>query len=122
MSAFYQWGRVAEEEALDFFKKKTRARLLCRNFRAKSGEIDLIFEEELHSPGPLELVFVEVRARALGSAIRGIESVDLRKRAKIKRAIRAYLSNYEGPCQSMRFDVLDWDGRGWLHIRNQRLE
>ncbi|MEK6578798.1 MAG: YraN family protein [Bdellovibrionota bacterium] len=122
MSIPSQWGRVAENEALEFFKEKTRSSLLCRNFRAKGGEIDLVFEEELGSAGPLELVFVEVRARALGSAIRGVDSVDFKKRTKIKRTIRAFLSSYQGRCQSMRFDVLDWDGRGWLHIRNQRLE
>jgi putative endonuclease len=91
---------------------------LKRNYRIRGGEIDLIFEESFEV-GNQELVFVEVRARCGQEQwVSGVESVDWRKQRKLKRTINHFLMHYSGVAQSMRVDILAWDGRDWEHIKN----
>ena len=70
-----------------------------RNYRCKSGEIDLIAE---HNG---TLVFVEVRYRGPTSLVSSEESVTVTKQRRIIRAAQHYLlrQRVELPC---RFDVL----------------
>ena len=103
------WGRRVEVLA--------RARLeaagyqfLCQNFFCRGGEIDLIFADRL------ELVFVEVRARKAGLAL-ALESVNGPKRRRLVRAMEVYLQQYSGPAQSMRLDILAFDGEDWAHAK-----
>ncbi|MCM2324562.1 MAG: YraN family protein [Oligoflexia bacterium] len=105
--------RLAEEYLL------TEVSRICvaRNFRCKSGEIDLVLEETL-AGGRTELVFVEVRCRREGSWVGGIESVTFPKRQRLKRAIAQFLCQYRGGAASVRVDILGWDGRSWETARN----
>lgn len=107
-----EFGRDAEEAALSFFLSQTDARLLERNFRCRGGEVDLIFED-----GP-DLVFVEVRARAAKGLLRGYESIDWKKKERLERVMRLYLSRYHGRARSLRLDVLSWDNGAWTHLKN----
>lgn len=109
-------GSRIETEALEYFNQRRRIRVLALNYARRTGEIDLILEEE--RGGRVELVFVEVRARENGALQSGIESVGLAKRLKLVRTARQFLVRYKGPASAIRFDILDWDGRGWAHLEN----
>src|SRR5690349_21681686 len=62
--------------------------ILARNFRLRSGELDIVAEEPVGvGSGKNELVFVEVRARCSpGSWVNGVESVRPGKRIRLERA------------------------------------
>jgi len=114
----HQFGQKAENEAASWFLSHKESRLLVRNYRCKAGEIDLIFEELLSAVRAPELVFVEVRARSQEGWLNGAESVDLRKQQRLKRTADHFLSRYRGPAKSLRFDLLYWDKKVWVHMEN----
>lgn len=118
LAPHWQFGKEAEERALSYFlETRPGARLLERNFHSRGGEVDLIFEEPSSRSGVL--VFVEVRARAAGGILQGLETLDPRKRRRLARVIRYYLaSRYRGGAREMRVDVLSWDGHTWTHLKN----
>ncbi len=118
MATTHERGRSAEDEALDWYRvHRPSAKLLGRNFSCRGGEIDLIFEETLPRSG-VELVFVEVRRRAAGSWVRGMESVDRVKLRRLTRAMEVYLARYRGPASGVRFDILASNGLKWEHWEN----
>ena len=91
-------GASAEDIACTYLQKRG-LRLVTRNFRCRSGEIDLIMRDGE------DLVFVEVRYRkqdAFGSAA---ETISAGKKARIIRTASYYLQRQplEPPC---RFDVV----------------
>jgi putative endonuclease len=95
--------------------------LLAKNYRWKGGEVDLVYEDR--TPGQkAELVFVEVRARKSGALVDAVASITLPKQRRLARTIEHFLSRYKGPAQSIRLDVLAWDGKGWDYLKNVRLE
>jgi len=81
-------------------------RLLARNFRARTGEIDIIAQD-----GDC-LVFLEVRARRNPAFISAAGSVDHRKQQRILRTAQWYLQRHPAmtgmPC---RFDVIAFEPR-----------
>ncbi len=92
-------GSYYEEKAAAFLQKKGYE-ILEKNYRNRSGEIDLIARDGGY------LVFVEVKYR---SDLRNgwpEEAVDARKQMKIRQTARYYLYSHgyteETPC---RFDV-----------------
>jgi uncharacterized protein (TIGR00252 family) len=110
-------GKESEFRALEWFLKNKNAKLLTQNYRAKCGELDLIFEEVL--PGKeIELVFVEVRATSADNWMDGPQSIDPWKQQHLKNTANHFLTRYRGPAQSMRLDLLTWDGFVWKHIPN----
>jgi putative endonuclease len=89
--------------------------LLARNFRAKTGEIDIIMRHGEH------LVFLEVRARSNRAFNTAAGSVDRRKQQRIVRTAQLFLQRHPElaglPC---RFDVIAFEPRqsgGNLDIR-----
>ena len=60
-------------------------RLLTRNYRCAMGELDLVARDGS------EIVFVEVRARKLGSMVSPEESITARKQQRVLRAAEHYL-------------------------------
>ncbi len=75
--------------------------IVCRNFCCKSGEIDLIANDQNC------LVFVEVRYRSYASFGSAAESVTYTKQKKIIRAAHCYLqANNWAQDLSCRFDVI----------------
>ncbi|MEM6606119.1 MAG: YraN family protein [Pseudomonadota bacterium] len=78
-------------------------RVVCRNFRSRVGEIDLIATNE-HC-----LLFVEVKARSSSSHGGAVASVTRKKQCKIARCAALYLQQQPHlkhlPC---RFDVVIW--------------
>lgn len=94
-------GSIAEDEACQFLEKKGLT-LVEKNFRCRTGEIDLIMQDKK------ELVFVEVRYRAKSDYGSALDSVDQHKIKKIISAANHYVSIHQ-PDQPMRFDVIGFD-------------
>jgi len=91
--------------------------LVARNFRARTGEIDIIARDAG------VLVFVEVRARSHRAFAGAAASVDLRKQRRIVRTARLFLQrNPELARLPCRFDVVAFeppqcpagDGTRWI--------
>ena len=80
--------------------------LLARNFRANTGEIDIIMRHGEH------LVFLEVRARSNRAFNTAAGSVDRRKQQRIVRTAQLFLQRHPElaglPC---RFDVIAFEPR-----------
>lgn len=103
-------GKSAEVLAAQWLTEHG-AIVLVRNYRVKGGEIDLVVE------WGIDLVFVEVRARiSAGRWVRAEETVTFPKQLRIERAARQFLQTYRGRATGIRFDVLAWDGRSWIHL------
>lgn len=92
------------EQAAESFLRGLGYRVLERNWRCPTGELDLI---AVHGD---TLVFVEVRSRAQGSSYSPEETVGPVKQRRLISAAEAYLaeSSWDGPC---RFDVVAVDTR-----------
>lgn len=80
-------GREKEEMACRFLTENEGYRVIERNYRCKYGEIDVIAVD-----GNV-LAFVEVRYRRDGSLVSALESVDRAKAAKLRLAVRRYISS-----------------------------
>ena len=77
---------------------------LGRNWRRRLGELDLILRERT-ATGDV-IVFVEVRYRHHPDLGGGLASVDAHKRARLRRAARAWLQRHADPDQAARIDVI----------------
>ena len=113
----HKLGQDSEANAAAWFLSQKQSKLLVKNYRAKCGEIDLIFEELLSS-GKWELVFVEVRSRSNRNWMDGPQSVGPWKQRRLMNTASHYLAHYRGRAQSMRLDLLAWDGKSWTYLPN----
>ena len=101
-----QFGREAEDLALRYLKKHELI-LLERNFRSRFGEIDLIMQQNN------TIIFVEVRARKTAAFMHPVESVDYRKRQKIRKTGQVYMHKTAAWHRfDVRFDVVALTGNG----------
>ncbi|MFQ5579516.1 MAG: YraN family protein [Nitrospiria bacterium] len=92
-------GREGEDIAAHYLSEQGY-RVLVRNYRTKSGEIDIIAQEGN------TLVFIEVKARSGSRFGLPQDAVDLRKQSKLSRVALGYLRNRKVlPCDC-RFDVV----------------
>ncbi|MBI5510135.1 MAG: YraN family protein [Deltaproteobacteria bacterium] len=92
-------GSAAEELAASYLEDRGY-RLIARNFRTASGEVDLIaFDGEV-------LCFIEVRSRH--DELRGhpLETIDRKKIRRVVRAAEEYLKKVPHPWPEMRFDAV----------------
>lgn len=90
-------------------------RILARNFRCRSGEIDVVARE-----GDVT-VFVEVKDRRGRSHGEGHESVTFGKRRRVVRAARLYAASYGLSEAPIRFDVVSIErDAGGDRIRHDR--
>jgi putative endonuclease len=92
-------GAIGEKLAVDFLRKRGY-KILCRNFRCREGEIDIIAQQ-----GDC-LVFVEVRTKTGSSFGTPEESVTLSKREKLISLANAYLQACDNPPKWWRIDVV----------------
>jgi len=83
-------------------------RILARNYRCRTGEIDIVAEDRG------TVVFVEVKERAGDSHGSAVETVTAAKRHKIVRAARFYAATHGVSESPLRFDVvaIDWGPDG----------
>lgn len=93
-------GIVGENIATNYLLENGYA-ILERNFRSKTGEIDIIAQKNQI------IVFVEVKSRNNNKYGFPYESVDYRKQQKIIRTAQSYI-NFKGltDCQ-YRFDIVE---------------
>jgi putative endonuclease len=100
-------GKSAEDQAHDYLIKQG-LKPVCRNYRCKQGELDLVMRDQQ------ALVIVEVRYRK--SAIYGsaLESVTTSKQTRIIAATHHYLANQALDCP-LRFDVIAITGIGEIN-------
>lgn len=97
-----QLGRDAEEAAARFLQSR-QLTILRRNYRCRTGELDIIAE----TPDGV-VVIAEVRLRADMRYGGGAASVDWRKQRRIQRAACHLLAREPALARrALRFDVLD---------------
>lgn len=90
------WEIVAER-----WLRKRSVRILGRNYRCRTGEIDLIARDGE------DVAFVEVKYRSRSGFGSGAEHVTWAKRRKLVSAARHYLRYHRHPpSQVFRFDVI----------------
>ena len=86
--------------------------ILCRNFRCRQGEIDIIARDRDY------LVFIEVKYRRDEHEGDPAEAVDYRKQKKISRVAEYYCWEKRKLNQPCRFDVICVLGQEIRHIEN----
>jgi putative endonuclease len=96
-------GRRGEDLAVAELRRRGY-RIVERNYRCKSGEIDIVASEGR------ALVFVEVRTRADGSRGSAVETVTAAKQRRVARAAAAYLAERGPTFDECRFDVVGITG------------
>lgn len=77
-------GHQAESKAAQYLKQQG-LQLLCQNYRCRSGEIDLVMQDQ-H-----ELVFVEVKYRSRSDFGGAVEYFHAAKRKKFESAVQHFL-------------------------------
>ena len=103
ITAMKSLGDDYEDKAVDWLQDQGLL-LLARNFRGKTGEIDIVARDKDH------LVFLEVRARSNRYFASAAGSVDRRKQLRILRTAQLFLQRH--PCLAnmpCRFDVIAFE-------------
>ncbi|NHN28400.1 YraN family protein [Paenibacillus agricola] len=95
-----QLGAIGEGFAFDYLQQQ-EYRIMERNWRCRTGEIDIVAEYEGL------LIIIEVRTRS-GSLNFGTaeESVDLRKQQKVRETAQYYTLKHRKQDMQVRFDVI----------------
>ena len=93
-------GRWGERRCEKFLKRKG-FKILARNFRCKTGEIDLVVVDTDSS-----LVFVEVKTRANEDFSPSESAVTFAKKTRMIRASRYFLATHHIEDRPFRFDVV----------------
>ena len=96
-------GRLGEEYAAKHLEKNGY-RIICRNYKTKIAEIDIIAID-----GDC-LCFMEVKTRKSKSFGTASEAVDFRKREKIILGARCFLTS-KPQFSNFRFDVVEVYGK-----------
>ncbi|RPH40064.1 MAG: YraN family protein [Desulfobulbaceae bacterium] len=109
-------GRKGEELAASFLQQRNFT-LLARNYRGRTGEIDIIAREGKTT------VFIEVKTRQKGASYFPAEAVTVRKQRQISRTAQEFILQHKIQNQPARFDVisvsLNQDGTPEIdHIAN----
>jgi len=99
MKSTIEVGTEAEALAVSLLVGKGY-RIVERNFRCPSGELDVIARD-----GEV-LVFVEVRSRSNAEHGDAAETVDRRKQRQVARVAMHYIGLRDPRFQSSRFDVV----------------
>jgi putative endonuclease len=111
MTSTRERGLFAEEMAARFLEARGFV-IVERNVTVGGAEIDLIAERPASADDPVDtVVFVEVRSRGDEHAGAPIETVDRRKRARIRRGAIAWLIARDlWERVAVRFDVIGVSG------------
>ncbi len=97
-------GARGERIAAEWLRRERGFAVVTRNWRDprdRRREIDLVCRD-----GEV-LVFVEVKARAVGARVPGYFAVNAEKKKVMKQAIAAYLKRLAVPPRTFRFDVVE---------------
>lgn len=94
------FGGAGEQIAADFLRQ-AGYQLLARNFRAKTGEIDIIVQKDG------TIAFVEVKTRSNYNFGAPAEAVTYLKQRKIIRTALFYLKASANTDKPFRFDIIE---------------
>lgn len=92
-------GKQGEDIAVTYLKKK-KLIIITRNYRQKTGEIDIIAKDGEW------LVFIEVKTRMSLRFGQPFEAVTQRKQNQIGRVALDYMTRHKLSNQLVRFDVI----------------
>lgn len=95
----FSLGKTGEELACSYLQKQGY-KIIDRNYRCRSGEIDIIAEDGV------VLVFVEVKTRKGESFGHPFEVIGLNKQRKIARSALDYMSVHGIKERDCRFDAV----------------
>jgi putative endonuclease len=109
------FGQAAESAAERYLRRKGY-RILARNARTPSGELDLV--ARIGST----LVFIEVKARGSSAYGGAAGAVDGRKQARLIRQAAHYLARHRLRDQPCRFDVILCGGDGQAPVVVEHIE
>ncbi len=113
-------GRLGEDLAVEFLKEKGYT-ILQRNFRSKSGEVDIVALKGRGS-GSQVLVFVEVKYRTSIDFGLPCQAVDYKKQRVIKQVAETYIARekaYNMPCSLDIVEVYRDNGKTHInHLEN----
>ena len=105
-------GQRAERLAESYLEEKGM-KLICRNYRCRQGEIDLVLRDGQ------TLVFVEVKARENADCGYPGEALTYWKQRKICRTAGVFCLKERIPVDTcVRFDVVEIMGNRIRHIEN----
>ncbi len=93
-------GMFGEQKAAEMLLR-SGYRILERNFRCRSGEIDIV------AMTGMTLVFVEVKSRTSDLYGTPAESVTKKKQERIRRTAMYYLKTHDRRYNDIRFDVVE---------------
>ncbi len=101
------------EDAATVWLERNGLRILARNFRTRTGELDIVALDRDC------VVFIEVRSRAHARFGGAAASVGPRKRKKLLRTAQGFLQRHPAlAAQPCRFDVLAYEqaapGPRWI--------
>lgn len=100
MNSKIELGRKGEDLALEFLLSKG-LKLVCRNYRFRGGEIDLVMHDAAI------LVFIEVRSKIALEHGSALETINYKKRRQIEKTARYFLAREKvDPEVICRFDVV----------------
>ena len=100
MSKSYNLGKNGEAVACKYLSKEGYI-ILERNFRSKFGEIDIIALEDK------KVVFIEVKTRRSLNYGRPSDSVNYKKKIKLKKTIEYYNCINSVKRLDERFDIIE---------------
>ncbi len=108
-------GDAGENFAANFLVERGY-KIVAKNFRVRSAEIDIIAERDE------EIIFVEVKTRSTGRYGLPAEAVNFHKQKKIIEAAGVFLQDEKFCNRACRFDVIEVysDGKKFIarHIEN----
>ena len=98
-----QLGATGEEIAVDYLISQGYV-VFDRNWRSKSGEIDIIASEKFNSQD--ELIFIEVKTRSSRDYGDPIEAISATKYLRMYRLALEWLSENSASREAWRLDVI----------------
>lgn len=94
-------GDYGEKVARDWLRANA-CKVLARNFKGRrGGEVDIVAREGG------QLLFIEVKTRRKGAAIRGLAAVNRKKQSLIERGANEWLRRLGKRDIPWRFDVIE---------------
>lgn len=105
-------AKIGENAATDYLANNGYT-IVCRNFRCKFGEIDIIVEKDQ------QLIFVEVKTRTHHSMNLALDNIGFRKQKKISQVAYVYTNqNPQFGKHNTRFDAII----AFYHVATQSCE
>ncbi len=92
-------GDLGEKKSCKYLKKQ-KYKIVCRNYKTKFGEIDIVAEKDNY------IIFVEVKTRKEGCIVPPKMSVTKAKQQRLFKTAIIYLKEYPAK-KNIRFDVIE---------------